>query len=347
MNDKNNSGYGGHYNADPSRSLYEIIERLRMLQANLKSEYPFEIHHYYMRIMERCRLFLSRSGGSSIPEDFSEIEIIESEPIFILTTSISITTPINQNVKLEQVGNGSYAKVFKYDDFYYNCSFAVKRALKNLRPDELERFKEEFNDLKNLDSPFIIKAYRYDDEENEYVMELADDTLEDFILKRHNNNLNLETRRYLVIQLLRAFEYIHSKGLLHRDISYTNILVKNYDDGQTLLKVSDFGLVKRPDSTLTRKGTEIKGSLNDITDLTAIGFENYEIRHETYALGQVIYFIVTGRSTNYHREKNEALKAFILKAISPDKEKRFLTIEEMRVEVLSTVFPSLKKAQIS
>ncbi|WP_238178011.1 protein kinase domain-containing protein [Paenibacillus contaminans] len=321
--------------------LEELIEDVRLVHVSLKSEYPFDINDYYADIMDKCRSFLSRSGGSAIPQDFPMIDIIETRPIFTIANTRSVIGPNKQIVKLKQIGNGSYAKVFSYYDSFYNCSFAVKRALENLRPDELERFKNEFNDLKTLDSPFIIKAYRYDDEKNEYIMELANDNLDDFILKRHNNSIPLKVRRVLVIQLLKAFEYIHSEGFLHRDISCTNILVKSYQDGQAWLKVSDFGLVKRPDSKLTRQGTKIKGVLNDITDLTSVGFENYEIRHETYALGQVIYFIITGRTTNYHREKNPALKSFILRAISPTKEERFVSVEEMKIELLSKVFPSL------
>lgn len=67
-------------------------------------------------------------------------------------------------VNLRLIGEGSYAKVFKYKDNFYNCYFAVKRAEPNLPHDELERFKNEFNDLKNLNSPFIIKAYSYKEE---------------------------------------------------------------------------------------------------------------------------------------------------------------------------------------
>ena len=88
-------------------------------------------------------------------------------------------------------------------------------------------------------------------------MELADSTLQDFISK-YNGSLPFSKRRALVIQLLNAFEYVHSNGLLHRDISYQNILVKNCDDGSSWIKVSDFGLVKRSESTLTRQGTSLK-----------------------------------------------------------------------------------------
>lgn len=79
---------------------------------------------------------------------------------------------------------------------------------------------------------------------------------------------------------------------------------------------------------MTQQGTEIKGAINDYTDLTAIGFENYEIRHETYALGKVIYFILTGRTTGYHRETNEALKEFISRAILQIKARDLLVLRK-------------------
>lgn len=292
--------------------------------------------------MEICRKFLSISGGSPIPEDFPIINLIENRPIFTLTDSTVVQGPeIKSAVKIQLIGEGSYAKVFKYKDPFYGCHFALKRANEDLRPDEIDRFKNEYNDLKTLDSPFIIKAYHYDNVKNEYTMEFADETLGKFIDK-NNNIIPFNKRKVLIIQVLNAFEYIHAKGLLHRDISYQNILVKHFDDGSSLVKVSDFGLVKRPESTLTRQGTEIKGALNDYSDLMVVGFENYDIRHETYALAKIIYYILTGRKTECHREQNKELRTFILRGISTDKDKRFRSINEMREQLIREVFPSLR-----
>ncbi|MEK8210210.1 protein kinase [Paenibacillus sp. FSL L8-0696] len=341
MNEKRHPSGGGHYNAPQSRALNDLIETVSLVQSTLKNEFAFEINDYYKDLIGKCVSFLEKSGGSPIPDDFPSIAIIEDQPIFILSETMTILGDKGKEiVNLRLIGEGSYAKVFKYKDNFYNCYFAVKRAEPNLPHDELERFKNEFNDLKNLNSPFIIKAYSYKEEKNEYVMEFADETLSNYI-SRNNNTLHFKKRRGLVVQLLRAFEYIHSKGLLHRDISYTNILVKHFEDGSTFLKVSDFGLIKRPNSTLTRLGTEIKGAINDYTDLESIGFENYEIRHETYALGKVIYFIITGRTNRFHRENDEALNNFISRAISPNKETRFTSVDEMREELVGKVFPSL------
>lgn len=341
MNSKN-SNNGGHYNAHESRQLIELIEQIRIIKAKLTGDYSFEIDDYYSTVITLCKEFLSHSGGSQIPDQFQKINIIEEKPIFKKANSIEIK---NENVNLyrslDPIGGGSYATVFKYYEPNYDMNFALKRANKDLRPDELKRFENEFKDLKSLDSPFIIKAYTYNDEKNEYIMELANQDLHEF-MRYNNNSLSFDARRALVIQLLKAFNYIHSKGLLHRDISYKNILIKKFEDENYLIKVADFGLVKRPDSSLTRKGESIKGAINDYSDLEIVGFENYEIRHETYALAKVIYFILTGRETNYHKEKNESLKNFIITAIG-EKNNRFNNITEMKNALLKEVIPAVRK----
>ncbi|MCM3677112.1 protein kinase [Peribacillus simplex] len=339
-----NGANGGHYNAEESRQLLDIIEQIRILQAKLTNKYSFKVDDYYIEIINRCKKFLSLRSGSTIPEGFPKIDIIEEKAIFVKINSTEIETPDNsRKITIHYIGGGSYAKVFRYKDPYYKIKFAIKRAHDNLREDELERFKNEFKDLKQLDSPFIIKAYTYNDEKNEYTMEFADHTIQKFI-RNNNNSLTFESRRKLIIQLLNAFEYIHSKGLLHRDVSYQNILIKKYEDGNYFIKVSDFGLVKRPESNLTRQGTEIKGAINDYSDLDRVGFENYEIQHETFAIAKVIYFILTGRETNYHKEPNEPLKNFILKAIG-DKENRFNNVAEMKKDLIKDVFPYIRNAE--
>lgn len=342
MNNKNSFGNGGHFNANESRELIWIIEQIPIIQETVKDKFNFELDEYYKEILNECKKFLSMSSGSSIPDYFKEINIIESNPIFNLSNTTIIQGPIGQStIKLKLIGEGSYAKVYKYKDPYYGYNIAVKKAHKDLRVDELERFNNEFKDLKELDSPFIIKAYTYNKENNEYSMEYADETIDKFI-EKNNTKMHFGTRRVLINQLLNAFEYIHSKKILHRDISYQNVLVKLYDDNSVLVKISDFGLVKRIESSLTLRGTEVKGSLNDFSDLSTVGFENYGIQHETYALARVIYYILCGRKTNYHLEKNIDLKKFILKGISSNKKERYESVEEMRTDLIKVIIPSLQ-----
>jgi len=111
-------------------------------------------------------------------------------------------------------------------------------------------------------------------------MEHADETLKKFI-ERNNSTLTIKRRRGIAMQIFRGFSYIHSKGYLHRDISFTNVLLQHYENDLTIVKISDFGLVKMKQSDLTSFGSEIKGSLND-SNLQIVGFGNYNMEYETF-----------------------------------------------------------------
>lgn len=229
--------------------------------------------------------------------------------------------------ELKPIGEGSYAKVFKYKDKYYNKTFVIKRAKKNLKEDEYERFKIEFEETKKLNSPYVVEVYNFIEEKHEYIMEYMDKTLEKYILE-NNSKISYLERINIVMQVLKAFKYIHSKGVLHRDISTKNILIRIYED-VVVIKISDFGLVKLPESDLTRQGTEIKGSLNDHYNLEIVGFDNYKMRHETYALTKLIYFIMTGR-TSLERYDNTIYNEFVRRGISQNMEERYSSIDELK-----------------
>ena len=112
-------------------------------------------------------------------------------------------------------------------------------------------------------------------------MECMDESIYKYI-NRENAKLTLSDRKRIIAQIGKGLSYIHSKGLLHRDISLTNVFIKHYDDVD-VVKIGDFGLVKVPDSTLTSLQSELKGSLND-PDLINVAFANYDMCHETFAL---------------------------------------------------------------
>ena len=212
------------------------------------------------------------------------------------------------------LGQGSYANVYYYKDPDYDKKIVLKRAKKDLTAEEIERFKREFNQLKILNSPYIVEVYAYNEEENEYTMEYMDNTLFDYV-QNNNSKLTFQTRVNLVNQFLKALQYIHSKDLLHRDISYTNVLIKEYDSIH-VLKLSDFGLVKLVNSDLTRTDESIKGSLHD-PNLEAVGYANYKVEHEIYSAMFIIHYIMTGRR-DFSKCDDVELKKLLLKGIDSD-----------------------------
>ena len=316
-----------HFWAEPSRDLIKRIEIIFSLVSSLKATpLAFQIDPYYLDLLTRCRDFLSSSGGSSLPPNMAKVELYYTLPIFLPLSSITISHKQQDfTFDLKLIGSGSYANVYKYKDTFYNRPFILKRAKKELTDKEMARFKREFDVMNDLSSPYILEVYCYNPDKNEYIMEYMDYTLDGYIAA-HNSTLTIIQRKGIAQQILRAFDYLHSKGHLHRDISPKNILIKEYDD-TLVVKLSDFGLVKIPDSTLTTVNTEFKGYFNDPA-LVVEGFNTYGIVHETYALTRVIYFVMTGK-TNTEKITNQNLRAFVEKGLNPDKIKRFQNIRDM------------------
>lgn len=165
MNDK--SKFNQHFNAQQSRELLNIIEILDKMNHYLgKTDLNFSLIETYKNHLEYSSTFLKESSGSQIPLDYKDIFIIEYEPVFLMEQTINIEKGLSIddiNFPLQVIGQGSYARVSKFTDTFYDISFAVKTALPNLTPKELERFKKEFLTMIELDSPYIIKAYKYND----------------------------------------------------------------------------------------------------------------------------------------------------------------------------------------
>lgn len=316
-----------HYWADPSRELSLMIEETFGLHRALKpTELSFEIDNYYYDIMLKCREFLSKSGGSAITPYMDKIDLYYEIPIFKMADSLKIPNKTGVTLsKLKKIGAGSYANVYQFKDSFYNTKFVLKRANKHLDVKELKRFKIEYEQMKQLDSPYIVEVFNYFEERNEYIMEYMDNTLETYILK-NNSQLVESQRKNIGNQILKGFKYIHSKSLLHRDISPKNILVKEYDN-IIVVKVSDFGLVKVPNSTMTAIDSDVKGYFNDPVLVTE-GFSNYDLSHEIYALTRNLAFVLTGK-TNINNINYKPYKNFIEIGLNSDKNKRFGTVEEL------------------
>lgn len=317
-----------HFWAENSRNLLYAIVQIRSLQQGLKNTaYAFKIDEYYQKIIDSCLIFLESNGGSDIPPHMDKIELYYEIPIFLPVDALEISAPEKKfSANLKLIGEGSYARVFYYVDEYYGKRFVVKRAKADLDEKELQRFRQEFEAMKKLHSPYVVEVYCFDEKKNHYIMEYMDYSVAKYI-EKNNTTLSKEKRKALGKQILKAFEYIHSKGLLHRDISPQNVLIKEYEDTM-VVKIADFGLVRLLQSELTSTQTEFKGSLNDPA-LDLEGFRNYEIRHETYALTRLLYFVMTGKR-KLEDAADVKLREFVRKGTHSVKSERFASVKEMQ-----------------
>ncbi|HDR8476728.1 TPA: serine/threonine protein kinase [Bacillus cereus] len=330
-----NGIFTGDFKSSNANGFINLINELEELQGILKNtKYSFDLIPSYKSALLEVKEYLSLFDENQEllingyrPSFSHKVTIEEFNPVFQLKSTISTNNSgVSIPFEMKFIGEGSYAKVHKYKDKFYNRFFAVKTARKELNKDELTRFQREYDEMKKLKSPYVLEVYNFDDEKQRYIMEYADSSLYDYI-KKYNNSLTVSKRIDFVHQIFKAFTYIHNKGILHRDVSPSNILVKMYE-GTEIIKVSDFGLVKIPNSQLTNQLTEIKGSFRD-PNLELVGFDNYQLHNEIYSLTWVIYFTLTGRK-EVHSITNKPFKAFVEKGMNPDIQERYKNVKEMQ-----------------
>lgn len=284
----------GHYWADNSRALLDLIEEVRRdLHELALAGVKVSLTKTYETALEDAETWLSRSGGSSVPPDYRPIDILRYDPIFTLNESTVRLKKESTPIELKMVGSGSYAHVFSYTDPDYGVRFAIKRAKNDIGERDGQRFRQEFEVMKKLDFPYVVQVFQFDDERREYKMEFCDETLRRYISSR-NNQLSFASRKRIALQFLYGLNYIHSKGLLHRDVSLQNVLVKIYDSDAVIVKLSDFGLVKDKASEFTRTHTEMRGT---IRDPMLHDFKSYDLVNEMYAVGFVLSYIFSGRES--------------------------------------------------
>ncbi len=187
-------------------------------------------------------------------------------------------------------------------------------ALKLIRTDTgarqiVTRFEAERQALAMMDHPHIARVLGAGTTEHGvpyFVMELVDGV--PLIGYCDENRLNIEQRLRLFLQVCRAVQHAHQKGVIHRDLKPSNVLVSQ-SDGEPMVKVIDFGLAKAiaPEQNLTDESlhTEfgrVVGTLQYMSPEQAdTGSRDIDTRTDIYSMGVMLFELLTG-STPLEKE---------------------------------------------
>ena len=193
---------------------------------------------------------------------------------------------------LEEIGRGGMGVVYKADDTKLKRTVALKFLPPHSTGNEEEkaRFLHEAQAAAALDHPNICTIHEINESDEQTFIAMT--YIEGKSLQQLITTGPLQIGDILnyAIQIAEGLKAAHDKEILHRDIKPANILITN----QKQARVTDFGLAKFPGATMvTKEGTTL-GTIAYMSPEQARS-ENIDQRTDIWALGVIIYEMITGR----------------------------------------------------
>jgi serine/threonine-protein kinase len=218
-------------------------------------------------------------------------------------------TIIGPYTLVEQIGEGGMGVVYVAEQ---TRPMRRRVALKIIKPgmdtnQVVARFEAERQALAMMDHPNIARVHDGGATESGrpyFVMELVRGIpITDYC---DREQLPIPDRLELFVLVCRAVQHAHQKGLIHRDLKPSNILVTEID-GNAVPKVIDFGIAKATGGVLTDRtlytgfsqfvGTPLYMS----PEQAAMSGVDVDTRSDIYALGVLLYELLTGRRPSTRR----------------------------------------------
>lgn len=316
-----------------------------------------------------------KSCGAELQNDnLNDHKVDASNELTVISDKfVSKGLILNSRFKIKKkLGKGGMGDIFLAEDIRLKRKVAIKSISdKNLEDETSKsRFLREAQTASQLDHPNICTIYEiFKDDKNEYiVMHYVDGVTLEQILKL--KKLSIEKTLDICIQICKGMEAAHSKGIIHRDVKLSNIMINK----NGIVKILDFGLAKfkdksfvekegMVDSDLTERGIVI-GTVSFMSPEQARGRE-LDQRTDIFSFGIVMYELIEGKNpfldkgqietlynvlnkkVEFSSDTPEKLKEILSKCLKKDKKERYSTFSEIKKDIEEFESENKKKKELT
>jgi serine/threonine-protein kinase len=267
--------------------------------------------------------------------------------IYVMETAAQKARDLGSYNLVSLIGSGGMGEVWRAR----HSMLARDAAIKLIRNDligvkpgyELEiarkRFKREAQAIASLQSPHTIYLFDFGisrDGAFYYVMELLDGISLQMLVDKFGPQ-PASRLVHILRQVCNSLEEAHRRGLVHRDITPSNIFACKVGIEHDFIKVPDFGLVKnlspKESLHLTLEGASA-GTPAYMAPEIAMGEETIERRVDIYTLGCVAYFMLTGEPVFVEKTATATALAHVQKEPLPPSQRSEMQIPPQLEQVI-------------
>ncbi len=194
-----------------------------------------------------------------------------------------------------EIGRGGMAVVYLAHDPHFERDVVVKLLTIDPTSDSTlrERFRREAKTIAGLEHPAIVPVYDYGEEENKLFIVMRYMTGGSLADRIHEGSLSLDQAAVIMDRVCSALDASHQMGIIHRDLKPSNILFDRLDNAY----LADFGIARSVEQAGTQLTADDKviGTPGYMSPEQIRG-EKLDRRSDIYALGAVVFEMLTGRA---------------------------------------------------
>ena len=207
---------------------------------------------------------------------------------------MAVPTKLGKYKIVRELGKGAMGIVYEGFDPFIERTVAIKTIPKSMvdsadAPDVFGRFRREAQIAGRLTHPNIISIYEYGEDDDMAFIAM------EFILGKelkwyfdNEERFQIKDSVRIMLQILDALDYSHSRGVVHRDIKPANILMAE----NAQVKIADFGIARIESSHLTQVG-DVLGTPNYMSPEQFMGLAA-DRRSDIYSAGVILYQLLSG-----------------------------------------------------